>query len=180
VAEQLAFEQILRQRPASNLNERLAAALATAVDRAGDHAFAGAALAGDHDGGLGVGDAIDHVENLPHLRIVADDVVHAAALVELAAELGVLFDDQALGEGPLDRHHQLVVDQRFGEVVDRAGPQRFNRRVGVAVAGDQDHLALGVRAADLLQEIEAVAVLEADVDQEQVVGFAGEAVVGFR
>ena len=46
----------------------------------------------------------------------------------------------ALRKRPLDRHQQLVVDQRLGEVVERAGANGFDRAVRRAVAGDQDDL----------------------------------------
>ena len=63
VAEQLAFQQRFRQGAAGDFDERLVAAAAAAMDRAGDQRFAGAAFAGDQHGGPGVGDAVDHVEH---------------------------------------------------------------------------------------------------------------------
>ena len=83
-------------------------------------------------------------------------------------QLVVFSLDAALRQGPLDRHQQLVVDQRLGEVVERAGTNGFDRAVGRAVAGDQDDLHAGPIAAALLQQVEAVAVAQADVDQHQV------------
>ncbi len=97
-----------------------------------------------------------------------------ALLVELAFELVVFFDDLPLAEGPLDGHQQFVVDQRLGQVVEGAGAEGFHGGVGVAVAGHQDDLGGRIVAADLLQEVEAVAVLEADIDQHEVVGLLTE------
>src|SRR5262249_56024178 len=52
VPEELALEQCLRDRGAVERDQRLARARAAVVDRLGDELLAGAALAGDQDGGL--------------------------------------------------------------------------------------------------------------------------------
>ena len=86
VAEQLAFQQRFGQRPAGHFDEGLVAARAAAVDGPRDHRLARAALAGDQHGGPGVGDAVDDVVDLQHAVVVADDVFHAEAEVELGLE----------------------------------------------------------------------------------------------
>ena len=83
VAEQLALQQRFRQGAAGDLDEGPVAPAAAAVDGPGDHRLAGAALAGDEHGGAGVGDAVDHVVDLQHAAVVADDVFHAEAEIEL-------------------------------------------------------------------------------------------------
>ncbi len=89
------------------------------MDRPGDHRLARAALAGDEHGGAGVGHAVDHVEDLQHAVVVADDVLHAEAKIELGLERLVFLDHLALVQGPLDGHLELFVDQRLGEEVER-------------------------------------------------------------
>ncbi len=69
VAEELAFEDVLAQSGTVQGDERLVAARAVVVDRLGDEFLAGAALAGDQDGGRGRGD----------LAEPGDDGVHRAA-----------------------------------------------------------------------------------------------------
>ena len=168
VAEQLAFQQRLGHRPAGDFDERLLAAAAAAMNGPGQQRLARAAFAGDQHGRLRVGDAIDHVEHALHAVIVADDVLQAEPQVELRFELLVLFDHFALRQRPVDRHAQLFVDQRLGEQVERAGPQRFDARFDRRIAGDQDDRRLRIVLAAMRQNLEAVAVGQADVGQHQV------------
>ena len=142
------------------------------MDRPGDHRLAGAALAGDQHGGAGVGHAVDHVVDLQHAVVVADDVLHAEAEIELGLERLVLFDHLALVQGPLDGHLQLFVDQRLGEEVEGPQADRLDGRLDRAVAGDHDHGRVRLLLAAMGQQVEAVAVAQADVDQHQVVGLA--------
>ena len=60
VAEELALDQVLGDRRAVDLDERLVAARRVLVQRARDELLAGAALAGDEHGGRRVGDALEH------------------------------------------------------------------------------------------------------------------------
>ena len=53
VAEQFAFQQLLGNRGAVDGEERLLAAVAVMINRAGDEFLAGAAFAGDERGGVG-------------------------------------------------------------------------------------------------------------------------------
>ncbi len=119
-------------------------------------------------GGPRVGDAADHFEDFEHPRVAADDVVHAVAAIELGAEVVVFLPHAALRNRPLDRHQQLVVDERLGDVIERAGANRFDRAVRRAVAGHQNDLRGRPVAAALFEQIEAVAVAEADVGQHEV------------
>ena len=131
VAEQLAFQQRFGQGAAGDFDERLVAPAAAAMDGPGHQRLARAALAGDQHGGPGVGHGVDHVEDLQHAVVVADDVLHAEAEVELGLEGLVLFDHLLLVERPLDGHQQFFVDQRLGEEIEgaRAGwPRRPPRR----------------------------------------------------
>ena len=66
VAEQLRFQQRLGNGRAVDGDERLARARRALVDVAGDHLLAGAALAGDQDGGVGGGDAGGELDDARH------------------------------------------------------------------------------------------------------------------
>ena len=68
-AEQLRFEQFRGQRRAVHLHERLVTARRLAVDGARHQFLAGAALAADEHGDVGIGDARDQVLDLPHLLV---------------------------------------------------------------------------------------------------------------
>ena len=139
VAEQFAFQQCFRQRPAGHFDKRLVAPGAVAMNRPGDQRLAGAAFAGDQHGGLGVGHAFDHVEHAPHPVIVADDVLDAEPQIELRLQILVLFQHFALIQRPANGDFQLFVDQRLGEQIERPGPNGLDRGFHRAVAGEQNH-----------------------------------------
>ena len=174
VAEQLAFQQGLGQGPARNFHEWLVAPRAGPVDRSGDERLAGAALAGDQDGGLGVGHALDHVEDPQHAVVVADDVLQAESHVELGLEIAVLFEDLALVEGPLDGHLQLFVDQGLGEEIEGPGADGLDGGLDGAVAGDHDDGGGRVMLPAMGEDVEPVTVAEADVGQDHVVRLAAQ------
>ena len=89
VAEQLALEDVLAQRGAVQRHERLVLARAVLVDRLGDQFLAGAGLALDQHAGVGRRDPLQPVDDVVHLRAVADDALEAELLVEPAVQLGV-------------------------------------------------------------------------------------------
>ncbi len=68
-AEQLRLEQFRRQRRAVHLHERLVTARRLAVDGARHQFLAGAALAADQHGDVGIGDARDQILDLAHLLV---------------------------------------------------------------------------------------------------------------
>ena len=142
---------------------------ASTVNRPRDHRLAGAAFAGDQHAGAGVGDAIDHFENAAHAIVLADDALQAEADVELRLEILVLFDDAAMIQGPIDRHFQLVVDDRLGDQVEGAGANGLDGGFDGAVAGHQDDGRVRALLAAMGQDVEAVAIAQAQVDQGQVV-----------
>jgi len=83
VAEQLAFEQLAGQARAVDGDERSRVARAPAVDRPGDHAFAGAAFAEHQDVGVAGGDLAGGIEQIGHRRRTAfqlGGIVAAAGL----------------------------------------------------------------------------------------------------
>ena len=64
-AEQLRLEQLGRQRRAVHLDERLVAPERGGIERPRDQLLAGAALAANQDGHVGVGDALDRARAPP-------------------------------------------------------------------------------------------------------------------
>src|SRR6185436_19700020 len=99
VAEQLALQEVGRHRTAVDGDERLVLAGAEIVHRAGDQLLAGAALAGDEDGGVAVGDPVDQLADRADRRALADDAGdRAGGGQRLAQPL-----DLAAGPAVLDR-----------------------------------------------------------------------------
>jgi hypothetical protein len=86
VAEQLRFQQRLRQCRAVDGDEGPAGAVRKVVHGAGDQLLAGARLAGDQHAGAHRRHALDQLEDARHRRRVADDA--AADPLALARHLG--------------------------------------------------------------------------------------------
>src|SRR5690606_39588975 len=83
VAEQLGFEQALRQRAAVDGDERLGLPLGECVDVAGEDLLAGAALAGDEHRRVGGRDGLGEADDLEERAVLADRP-HAASLLAAA------------------------------------------------------------------------------------------------
>ena len=118
VTEQFALEECLRQGTASHFDKRMVAARAAPMNGPRDERLARAAFARNEDRGLRIGNAFDQVIKLEHPPVVADDILHAKAHVELRLEDLVLLDDAALPERAFDRHLKLVVEQGLGDEVE--------------------------------------------------------------
>src|SRR5262249_44757647 len=71
-AEELALDELVRERAQVDRDERLGGARARAVDRAGDDFLAGAALAGEEERRHGGRDLRDKVEDAPHGGALGD------------------------------------------------------------------------------------------------------------
>jgi len=150
------------------------------VDRAGGDRLARAVLTEDEDGRTGVGDTFDQVEHSRHLVVATDDVRDAELLVELLLQLLVLFDDPLLAEGPLDREIEFVIDDRLGQIVERASLDRFHGAFNCAVTRKQDDRGIRLILRDPFQDVETVLIGQADVgedDVEVVFADAGERVL---
>jgi hypothetical protein len=72
VTEQLALQQLLRDRATVHRNEAAARAARQVVERARDQLLARAAVAGHEDGRTRGPDATQQVEDSPHARVVPD------------------------------------------------------------------------------------------------------------
>ena len=85
VAEDFAFDQRLRNRGAVDGDERLRLARAERVNGARDQFLAGAALAGDQDGGGAGRDHLDQAKDFLHALGGADQRAQNADVAQLAA-----------------------------------------------------------------------------------------------
>ena len=93
-----------------------------------------------------------------HLRRVADQL--AEALV-LALQVGAL-------ERVLRDEQHAVARERLLEKVERAAPRRVHRIADGAVPGDHHHRRRVVALPQRSQQVDAVAVRQADVEQVQI------------
>ena len=90
VAEQLALDEVLRQRPAVDRDERHVGPLALRVERAGDDFLAGAGLAGDQHAAVGRADAVDELLHGQHRRAAADQPAGPSAACTRLSSAAVL------------------------------------------------------------------------------------------
>src|SRR5262249_41536585 len=90
VAEELALEQVLRDRAAVDRHEGHVLARRTLMDRARDELLADAALALDEHRGLEVGDLRDGAEDLRHRGALREDGLELRLLLDLLLQRAVL------------------------------------------------------------------------------------------
>jgi hypothetical protein len=118
VPEQLRLQKRLGERRAGQLHERAAAASAQAMNRLRQQPLAGAALAGQEDGGPAGSNLLRPVEDGPHRRVIAHHAQRGRCPGTARALGAGLFPE----EGPLHRAVQgapkrLAVERLLEEVV---------------------------------------------------------------
>ena len=98
----------------------------------------------------------------------ADDVVEGVALVQLLAQGGDLAPQPATLQGPAHEGEQLVVVERFLQVVEGPLLDGAYRRGHVAVGGHHHHLAVPSPGAQTGHRLEAVPPGQGEVHQHEV------------
>ncbi len=89
--------------------------------------------------------------------------------------MDVLFAQAAAFDGQRYLGDQLIVRPRLGDVVLRAALESLAGHVDGTESCDQDDGKIGIAAADFAQEIEAVAIGQADVQEQKIEGLIFEA-----
>jgi hypothetical protein len=113
------------------------------VQGLGHELLAGSALAPDQDGEIGLGDLLDRLEDLPHRRTGADQLIEAVlALHLLTKQTDLTLEAMAL-ERTRDDHADLVVVEGLGHVVVGAGLHRLDRDLLRAMGRDHHDPRLG-------------------------------------
>ena len=165
VTEQLALDQLGWNRGAVDLDERPRRERALAVDVRGEQLLAGSRFAGQQHAGVGPRDLrglVDHVAErvapADHLRRVADQLPEPLVLALQIRSL----------DRVLDHEEHAVAGQRLLQEVERAGSRRLDRVADRAVTGDHDHRRGIVALLQRAQDVDAVAVGKAHVEQVQV------------
>jgi hypothetical protein len=150
------------------------------VDGPGDQFFSGAALAGDQDRHVLGSDPTDGLVHLAHGRTAADDgTVH----VRVRGRLG---NNGRLAHPPdhlqrLAEHApQPVRVERLEEVVVGALPHRLDGRVRGLRHGHEDDRDARVKRADLLVDVQARLVGEAQVQENNFGRIAADTLQPFR
>ena len=165
VTEQLALEEIFRNGRAIDGEERPVVPRAVLMDGVGHEFFAGAAFAGDHDRGVAVRDAPDHLEHFLHGRRLADDAV--LVLFDRQGRLELLralhfgrrldrgIDDDLQIERQLLLAHEVegAEAHRFDDALrGPEGADDDDQRVRIALAQPREQLEPAVRAEPHLRD----------------------------
>ena len=139
------------------------------VDGPGHQLLARAGLAGDEHREALVGDPADGLVHLLHGRAVADDGFTRWVVVRQRPDHHGRFAHQT---GDLQRLAEYAVQflqvERFAQVIVRPLPHRFDGRIGRPDDGDQDDRDAGVDLAELLQDVQAGLVGQAQVEENNV------------
>ena len=178
VAEEFGLDVVLGDGGAVELDEDAILAQAFGVHGAADEFLAGAGLAIDKDAAVGGGHELDLLAQGLHGDGVAGD---AGAEAELADELLVVLAELAGVDGVLEDDEGAVERERLFEEVVGAELGGAHRGFDGAVAADDDDFGQvrGVHLANVGEGVEAVAVGQPDVEQDDVVDGVGEQGEGF-
>ena len=164
IAEQLAFDELVGDGRAIDLDEALVRPPALLMEEAGDQLLARPALAGDEDPAVGRRGFLDLAPQLLDRGAFADQV---EAGLDPLAELDVLLLELLLAERVLDGQDDLLQRERLFEEIERAELGGRDGRLDGPVAGDDHDLRALVRGPDPLQDVEAVHLGEPDVEQHE-------------
>ena len=174
VAEELAFDEGGDERAAIDGDEGLGSVGAVVVDGAGDELLAGAGLAEDEDGVGGEGDLGEDAVELLHGGRAADEVTHADAGAEAFAEqAGLVVEGAAVG-GAFEGGGEVFEGEGLGEIVARAGAHGFDGGADGGEGGHDDDDCLWVVGVDLVEQGEAAAAGELEVEEDEVDLAVGE------
>jgi len=167
VPEELAFDELRRDRAAVHREKRLQAAPAHLVDGLRDDFLAGAALAGDEDRRPGGRDALQLVVEALHGRRRAHETAEPSERPQLVAQARDF--GAKLGRSRHARKHAAQMRQidRLQKIVARAPAYRLDRALERRVSGDHDHFGRGA-AWKVAQQLHAVAIRQDEVEKDDV------------
>ena len=157
VAEQLGFEQILRDSHTVDRDKRTAGPRAERVEPASEELFPGAAFSLEQDRRIGRRRTVQLLGDLPERRIVPDDAGSPATLGHLFLEQEILGLHAALSDGALDQQQQVVGLDWLGEEVGGTLPHGGDGVLDAAVGGHHDDRHFRVQLLGRSQHAEPVA-----------------------
>src|SRR5438874_2671370 len=169
VTEELALDQLARERRAVHLDERLRAPRAVVVERVGDQLLPRAARAADEDRQIRVRHLADHVEHALHRRALADQAPEAIRARDLLLQEPERAPHLHAVEQALDDQLELVVVEGLGDVVGGAQLHRLDGDLLRAEGGDHDDRRLRRVLAHPAQHLHAAHALQAEVGDDEVV-----------
>ena len=165
VAEQLALDQLLGDRGAVHLDERLVPPVRVAVDGPGHQLLAHPALAGDEHGRVRGRGAAHRVPDLLEGGAAAH---HPVAVVEDELQAAVLLDEPLLPERVAGGDQDALALRGLLDEVPGPELHRLDRGLDRPVAGQDHHRGRGVPLLEPLQDLEPVHLRHLDVEEDEV------------
>jgi hypothetical protein len=178
VPEELALEQLRRQRGAVDFDERLRLSRGSLMDRARHQLLAAAALAGNEHGDVAVGHLLDDVRDLPHGGAVAPPDERLVLIVaQLAPQIAQLADQARALDRLLDRGIERNLTKPFrvaglDDVIGGAEPHGLDDDRRLLAPREHDDLQLGTRRLERLERLQAVHAGHGHIEQHDVRRFA--------
>ena len=153
MAEQFAFNQVLRNCSAVYLDEHFIAARTLPVDRTRDQFLSGSRFAEDQHASIGR----RHELNLLSQRFHGDALAHNhAARRNLLSKIAILQPKFACLGGIFNQNQSFLYGQRLFQKIECTQLGCANGRFNRPVTRDDDHLGRIFEFADLLQGFEAI------------------------
>ena len=167
VAEQLAFEQLGRDRRGVEGDKRFGGARRLAVQGPRDQFLAGAGLAGDQHRQRRLREAADGAEQRAHGGSVADQGV--GILQRRGQCISSVVDGRlARPERACGKRHRLVEVERFRQEFVRATAERAGGAGDVGIGTHHDHRQLRRTRLELVEQHQTVVAGHAHVGEQQV------------
>ena len=168
VAEQLAGQQLFRERRGMHDDERSVRARAARVEEAGEDALARAVLPAQQDRRLRAGGPAHRVERGLERGRAGGQLELRHRVRELPFEVAHLAHEGAPLRRPFHQVPDLGGRERLGQVVDGAATHRLHRRIDRRVRGDDDDVETRTGRHQLGDEVEAGALGEFQVDEGEI------------
>ncbi len=165
VTEQLALDQLARDRRHVDGHERGRAAAPVVVQRARHELLAGAALAVDHHREVGGREAGDGAVDLLHRLGAADQGQPLLGVARLAR---ALLRGRRDGQGAADHGQQLLEVERLGQVLEGAALGGLHRGHQRGLGAHHQHPQLRAHPLDAQDEVEPVLVGHHHVGDHEV------------
>src|SRR5208283_1240091 len=165
VAKELGLDQLLRNRSAVHLHERLVCPFALQVDLPRDEFLARTVLPRDEDPAVRRRRQRDLLLQPPHRLRGAENLVGAKGRCAQAPVL--TFQTSAL-DGVLNRKKEFFYRERLLDEIERAELGGTNRGLDRAVATHHHHGELRPGGAQLLQDVDSVSPRHCDVEENEI------------
>jgi hypothetical protein len=173
MAEELALQEVFRDRGGVDRDERLGRSRAVAVQRPRDELLAGARFPRDEDGRMRLREAPDRAEHLLHRRRLPED------LRCFHVRRGELHVPAVFLERAAHEPHRVVDVEGLREVFERPALEGGHRAVEVRVRRHDDDRGRREARLELLHELEARRARHANVAHDDLRGLEGQPVERF-